>query len=917
MAMDEGVGAGHATKAYCWAFGSAEFDESRWQLRVAGQDVELEHKPLEVLQYLLRHAGEAVTKDELLAEVWAGRIVVEAVLTNAVGKLRRALADEAQDIVATLPRVGYRLSVPVTRKPVEFLPDASRLDAGDAVPRRPNWKLETPLARTEGNEVWLARHAKTRETRVFKFSLAGKGLGGLKREVTVARLLREALGERADFVRVLDWDFEQAPYFIESEYGGTSMDRWPAAGAIAAVPLQRRLALFVQAADAVAAAHGVGVLHKDLKPANLLVEGEDGEARLRVADFGSSRLFDSGVLDELDITRLGLTRTQLLSSDSGTPLYLAPELAAGQSATIRSDVYALGVTLYQLLVGDFRRPLAPGWESDIDDPLLREDIADAANGDPAKRLDSAATLAERIRTLAARSEKRALEQAVQARIAEGERRLAKVRARRPWMIAAMVALMCAVGILGWLLPRAWRSERIATEQRDVAVAMNRFVAEDILGAANPLASGSASLTMREALNRSSPKIDVRFAHDPGVAASLHAVVAGAYYQLSDYAAAARHFGLARDLFVRAAGPGSADAVDQQIMLAESLARAGHVAAADKQLSGLSTRIAQLAPERRYRAKIHHDRAVAWTLWQSGNLIDAVPPLEAAVANLAMLVEPDPQLELETTQALLMARARAGLPTADLAQLQEATIRKVQASRSDRKLPLSMSARYGLLRVRMLAGEERSLEPDYRRMIAELTEMLGPRSEATLLAMHGLAHIYSKQERWDECGREAARARTGLIQLLGASHINSVNANNTYGACLLGAGEFRQARGLFLESLTALKGGDGVKKGLVRVAVQINLGHAYAELGEWKALQLLLLDIRRAGGKLLRADSDALGEVELLEGRLAAAEGDIKTAKSRIESGISNLAQKNPSDYWLILIGRRELAKVIVASRQGG
>ena len=111
MTMDDGADVSRAAKAYCWTFGNAEFDEGRWQLRVAGQDVELEHKPLEVLQYLLRHAGEAVTKDELLAAVWAGRVVVEAVLTNAVGKLRRALADEAQDTVMTLPRVGYRLAV--------------------------------------------------------------------------------------------------------------------------------------------------------------------------------------------------------------------------------------------------------------------------------------------------------------------------------------------------------------------------------------------------------------------------------------------------------------------------------------------------------------------------------------------------------------------------------------------------------------------------------------------------------------------------------------------------------------------------------------------------------------------------------------------------------------------------------------
>ena len=70
--------------------------------------------------------------------------------------------------------------------------------------------------------------------------LAGKGLAGLKREVTVARLLRETLGERDDFIRVLDWDFEQAPYFIESEYGGLSLDRWPASGGIASVALERR-----------------------------------------------------------------------------------------------------------------------------------------------------------------------------------------------------------------------------------------------------------------------------------------------------------------------------------------------------------------------------------------------------------------------------------------------------------------------------------------------------------------------------------------------------------------------------------------------------------------------------------------------------------------------------------------------------
>ena len=582
MTQDHGDQTGRGGRLYCWSFANAEFDEARWQLRVAGQDVELEHKPLEVLQHLLRHAGEAVTKDELLSAVWAGRVVVEAVLTNAIGKLRRALADETQDIVLTLPRIGYRLAVPVARRQVEFVPDASKLDAGDAVPRRPNWRLESALARTGGNEVWLARHTKTREARVFKFSLAGKGLAGLKREVTVARLLRESLGEREDFVRALDWDFEQAPYFIESEYGGASMDRWPSNGELASVAVEQRLALFAQAAEAVAAAHSVGVLHKDLKPANLLIEGDGADARLRVADFGSSRLFDSGVLDELDITRLGLTQTQVLSSDSGTPLYLAPELVAGQSATIKSDVYALGVTLYQLLVGDFRRPLAPGWESDIDDVLLRQDIADAANGDPDKRLETASALADRIRSLAARREKRALELAVQARIKEGEKRLARARARRPWVIAAIGALAIGLCMTVWLLQRSVSAERIALVQREKAEAQAKradaaidFLSKEVFGAAAP--GGSAyekNPTAKEMLEHAARRVVEKFGSDPATSGSIYAALGASWGALRDRAKSAEFWRRAVASYKEAFGESGRETLLANYKLISALAAKG-------------------------------------------------------------------------------------------------------------------------------------------------------------------------------------------------------------------------------------------------------------------------------------------------------------------------------------------------------
>ena len=190
--------------------------------------------------------------------------------------------------------------------------------------------------------------------------------------------------------------------------------------------------------EAIAAAHDIGVLHKDLKPANVLVTAgrEDDSERgngnshalhwqIKVADFGSGALADPTRLGALGITNLGFTET--VTPDSiltGTLAYLAPEVLAGHSPTISSDVYALGVMLYQLIVGDFRKPLSPGWEAGIDDPLLREDIAEAACGDPALRLKSAAELVERLETLEARRVVRSKVELAEQRAQVAERTLA-------------------------------------------------------------------------------------------------------------------------------------------------------------------------------------------------------------------------------------------------------------------------------------------------------------------------------------------------------------------------------------------------------------------------------------------------------------------------------------------------------------
>ncbi len=229
------------------------------------------------------------------------------------------------------------------------------LEPGQLVAGREHFVLQRQLDRTAGSEVWLAQHPKTRETRVYKFALDHDRLRSLKREATLLRVLHDSLDQTDCFVELLDWNFSTAPYFLECKYGGQSLSQW-AKEHLAALDTESRIALFLKIADAVAAAHSVGVLHKDLKPSNILVSGDAVDQRVQLTDFGSGLMLEPDNLAQLGITRLGMTIDEraFADSSSGTPIYLAPELFAGQAATLKSDVFALGILLYQLLVRPHR-----------------------------------------------------------------------------------------------------------------------------------------------------------------------------------------------------------------------------------------------------------------------------------------------------------------------------------------------------------------------------------------------------------------------------------------------------------------------------------------------------------------------------------------------------------------------------------
>jgi eukaryotic-like serine/threonine-protein kinase len=257
-----------------------------------------------------------------------------------------------------------------------------------------------------------------------------------------------------------------------------------------------------------------------LKPANVLVDEVDGRRQVKLCDFGSGGVLDQARLEALGITRMGFTRTMLDASGttSGTPLYLAPEVIAGQPFTVQADIYALGVILYQMVSGDFRRGLAPGWEAEVTDELLRDDIASAAAGNPAKRLPDPSLVAGRLRSLDKRREALRLEREAAALAQLRQKKLQRARVRdRVVMLVAVLMLAAAFPITKYY--------RDAMQARRDAEAVSDFLADEVLSMADPNVGKTDDLSFKAVIQRAAERVEQKLAEQPVAAARVHLALA--------------------------------------------------------------------------------------------------------------------------------------------------------------------------------------------------------------------------------------------------------------------------------------------------------------------------------------------------------------------------------------------------------
>jgi serine/threonine-protein kinase len=448
-------------------------------------------------------------------------------------------------------------------------------DAADAVPIAPSlaagtrlggWRIERLIGRGGMGEVYAAMRdaagfSQRGALKLLRFEAIGEQVRFHAERQILARL------EHPGIARLLDGGVapDGRAYTVMEYVDGVSLLDWCN---MRGASLGERLELFVQICDAVAYAHRNLVIHRDLKPANTLV---DAEGKVKLLDFGIAKLLDASAAKQ--------SADPTMTIAPFTPDYAAPEQMAGEPVTTATDVYALGVLLFELLTGERPRRtrglpsaqalaqltdrMAPlpsrAIREKADAPLpasalvgdLDAIVAKCLRREPAHRYDTVNALQLDLRRHLAH-------EPVLAR--EGARLYVFGRAlrRHRWPVAAATALILALaaGLVGTL----WQARNAATQARAAQAQAARAEAEkkfllDIFKASDPRRASDkprGQITARELLDASAPRIERDFAAQPELQIELLGSITEIFRELDEterYATFhARYMELARRYF---------------------------------------------------------------------------------------------------------------------------------------------------------------------------------------------------------------------------------------------------------------------------------------------------------------------------------------------------------------------------------
>lgn len=271
------------------------------------------------------------------------------------------------------------------------------------------YEVEREIGRGAMGVVYLGKDPKISRTVAIK-TLSYQAFEPARLAELKERFFREAEAagrlSHPAIVTVYDVGEEADLAYIAMDYApGRALSDFGKPGRL--LPLPKVLDIVARVADALAYAHGQGIVHRDIKPGNLIYNPDTGA--VKITDFGIARITDDS-----------RTRT---GSVMGSPLYMSPEQLRGQKVTGASDIYSLGITLYKLVTGEtpYRgdtlasltyqilngKPRSVRQFNDKVPTSVVRLINRAIQKEPEKRFASAATMAEAVRRLMQREAREA------------------------------------------------------------------------------------------------------------------------------------------------------------------------------------------------------------------------------------------------------------------------------------------------------------------------------------------------------------------------------------------------------------------------------------------------------------------------------------------------------------------------------
>ncbi len=416
-----------------------------------------------------------------------------------------------------------------------------------------SWTLLREIGRGGMGSVYLAeRHGADFEQRaalkLIRLGLDSKEI--VQRFAAERRILARL--EHPNIARLIDGGVEAERPFLAMEW----IDGLPLLDYAAreALDVRRRVALFLRLCEAVAYAHRMLVVHRDIKPGNVLIDRR-GEPKL--LDFGIAKLMLQDSDDDTSAT----------GARFFTRAYAAPEQVRGEPVTTATDIYSLGAVLFELLSGqslhtsrttrqDTRALLSHARnEAGADGPAnvspralsgdLSLVVAKAVRLEPQRRYPTVEAFAEDLRACLEDRPVRARPDGLAYRTAR--------YLRRHWLgVSASVAVLLAI-LVGALV--ALHQASIARQQALRAEAVSDFLA-GIFESATPDQAGGEEISARDLLEVGATRIGTKLRAEPAVRAEVYATLGSAYFYLGDAARAIEMYEAGRALVMPGDGDGT-------------------------------------------------------------------------------------------------------------------------------------------------------------------------------------------------------------------------------------------------------------------------------------------------------------------------------------------------------------------------